>query len=224
MVREAGEVGLRVAHARADRRRGRPRVSKSRWRSPRGPVYLVLPREPLSAPLAEPIGPIKPRRMPAPRASRSAIDRDAGGMDRRGRAPADHHRRAAGATPWRRSARSPNAAPFRWSRQCRAPCACRRAIRCISASSPGALLTDADLVIVLECRRAVDSELQHPPAGCRVAHIGEDPFFVRYPMRSFPSDLAIQAGAASALEALNAARSSRACRWRKRASPRAARG
>ena len=28
---------------------------------PRGPVYLVLPREPLSAPLSEPIGPTKPR-------------------------------------------------------------------------------------------------------------------------------------------------------------------
>ncbi len=28
---------------------------------PRGPVYLVLPREPLAAPLAEPIGPVKPR-------------------------------------------------------------------------------------------------------------------------------------------------------------------
>ena len=44
--------------------------------------------------------------------------------------------------------------------------------------------------------------MQHPPAGCRVAHIGEDPFFVRYPMRSFPSDLAMQAGAVNALEAL----------------------
>src|SRR5215471_287379 len=29
--------------------------------SPRGPVYLVLPREPLSAPMPEPIGPMKPR-------------------------------------------------------------------------------------------------------------------------------------------------------------------
>src|SRR5476649_1511615 len=28
---------------------------------PRGPVYLVLPREPLSAPLSEPIAPMKPR-------------------------------------------------------------------------------------------------------------------------------------------------------------------
>jgi acetolactate synthase-1/2/3 large subunit len=47
--------------------------------------------------------------------------------------------------------------------------------------------------------------LQHPPAGCHVAHIGEDPFFVRYPMRSFPSDLAIQAGAGHALTALTVA-------------------
>src|SRR5665647_592268 len=33
---------------------------------PRGPVYLVLPREPLSAPLAEPIAPMKPRAAAAP--------------------------------------------------------------------------------------------------------------------------------------------------------------
>src|SRR5450759_2666621 len=33
---------------------------------PRGPVYLVLPREPLSAPLTEPIAPMKPRPLAAP--------------------------------------------------------------------------------------------------------------------------------------------------------------
>ena len=33
---------------------------------PRGPVYLMLPREPLSAPLSEPIAPIKPRPQAAP--------------------------------------------------------------------------------------------------------------------------------------------------------------
>ena len=67
---------------------------------------------------------------------------------------------------------------------------------------PGALLTDADLVIVLESDVPWIPQLQHPPVGCRVAHIGEDPFFVRYPMRSFPSDLAVQAGCVTALEAL----------------------
>ena len=55
---------------------------------------------------------------------------------------------------------------------------------------PGALLADADLVIVLESDVPWIPHLQHPPAGCRVAHVAEDPFFVRYPMRSFPSDLA----------------------------------
>src|SRR5262249_16318951 len=33
---------------------------------PRGPVYLVLPREPLAAALTEPIAPIKPRPQAAP--------------------------------------------------------------------------------------------------------------------------------------------------------------
>jgi acetolactate synthase-1/2/3 large subunit len=34
--------------------------------SPRGPVYLSLPREPLAAPMPEPLGPVKPRYVPAP--------------------------------------------------------------------------------------------------------------------------------------------------------------
>ena len=63
---------------------------------PRGPVYLVLPREPLSAPLAEPIAPIKPRAAGGACPSRSAHDRDARRMDRRRRAAADHHRHLAG--------------------------------------------------------------------------------------------------------------------------------
>jgi acetolactate synthase-1/2/3 large subunit len=67
---------------------------------------------------------------------------------------------------------------------------------------PGAMLTDADLVISLESDVPWIPHLQHPPAGCRVVHVAEDPFFVRYPMRSFPSDLAVQAGALNALEAL----------------------
>ena len=67
---------------------------------------------------------------------------------------------------------------------------------------PGTLLADADLVIALESDVPWIPHLQHPPGGCRVAHVGEDPFYVRYPMRSFPSDLALQAGPAQALDAL----------------------
>ena len=58
--------------------------------TPRGPVYLVLPREPLSASLDR-----RARDHAAPRAaaraSRSGGDRGAGGLDRERRAAADHH-------------------------------------------------------------------------------------------------------------------------------------
>ena len=88
--------------------------------SPRGPVYLALPREPLAAPMPEPLGPVKPRSVPARSASRSGADRDAGGMDRRGGEAADHRhrerRRGDGAArPPRREIRHPggHAAPAR---------------------------------------------------------------------------------------------------------------
>ena len=169
---------------------------------PRGPVYLVLPREPLSAPLAEPIAPMKPRAAGRARSSRSEGDRDAGRMDRGGRAAADHRRHAYPPTRCRRWRISPSAAPFRSSRIIRARVCLPSSHPMHFGFEPGALLADADLVIALESDVPWIPHLQHPPAGCRVAHVGEDPFFVRYPMRSFPSDLAVQAGAINALEAL----------------------
>ena len=69
-------------------------------------------------------------------------------------------------------------------------------------TDPGSLLAEADLVIVMETDVPWIPSLQHPPAGCRVAHMGEDPAFLRYPMRSFPCDLAITANPASAIAAL----------------------
>ena len=69
----------------------------------------------------------------------------------------------------------------------------------------GPLVGDADLIIVIECDAPWYPGMQQPAAGCRVAHIGEDPVFVRYPMRSFPSDLSIASPAAIVLAALDAA-------------------
>ena len=82
--------------------------------TPRGPVYLVLPREPLSASLDEAPA-IVPRPVPRRRASRSGGDRAAGRVDRQGRAAADHHGgpghgRRARSRRWRRSRSAP---PFR---------------------------------------------------------------------------------------------------------------
>jgi acetolactate synthase-1/2/3 large subunit len=70
---------------------------------------------------------------------------------------------------------------------------------------PTPLLASADLIIVLDCDVPWIPSQESPPAGCRVANIGVDPSFARYPMRSFPSDLSIAADPAAALAALDAA-------------------
>ena len=168
---------------------------------PRGPVYLVLPREPLAAALPEPVGPTKPR----PQAAAAYPD----------------PRTIATLAEWIAAAERPlivtSTLPTeavhqleRLAERCAIPVVTHgpRSV-CLPSShsmhfgfEPGALLADADLVIVLECDVPWIPHLQHPPGGCRVAHVGEDPFYVRYPMRSFPSDLALQAGPAQALDAL----------------------
>jgi len=172
--------------------------------SPRGPVYLVLPREPLSAPVAEPIGALKPRPQaaaahPDPRAIAQLADWIAGAE-----------------RPLIIVSTLPNDAPAvlgQLAERAAIPVVVSnpRAM-CLPSShpmhfgfEPGALLADADLVITIDADAPWIPSLHNPPAGCHVVHIGEDPFFVRYPMRTFPSDLAIQAGAVNSLSALAAA-------------------
>jgi acetolactate synthase-1/2/3 large subunit len=207
MVREAvkWDYELRVPSQIGDIVSRAVEVSMSR---PRGPVYLVLPREPLSATLNEPVGPMKPRPMPAP-------------------AHPDPHSIvtlaewiAAAERPLIITAALPDDAvePLaQLADRCAIPVIAHAPRTfCLPSShpmhfgfEPGALLTDADLVIVLEADVPWIPSLQHPPGGARVVHIGEEPGYVRYPMRSFPSSLAIQAGATTALDALHHALHSR---------------
>jgi acetolactate synthase-1/2/3 large subunit len=168
---------------------------------PRGPVYLVLPREPLAASLPEPVGPTKPR----PQAAIVHPDPRTIGTLAEWIAAAERPLIITATLP------TEAVAPLeRLAERCAIPVITHnpRTV-CLPSShsmhfgfEPGALLTDADLVLVLESDVPWIPHLQNPPAGCRVAHIGEDPFYVRYPMRSFPSDLAVQAGATQALEQL----------------------
>ena len=172
---------------------------------PRGPVYLVLPREPLSASLAEaPV--IAPRPVAAP------AHPDPAAIEQLAR--------------WIASAERPlviTAGPGTDGSAVAllAKVAERAAIPVVAhnprsvalpSSHPmhagfdsGPLVGEADLIIVIESDAPWYPNVQQPAAGCRVAHIGEDPAFVRYPMRSFPSDLAIASPAAIVLAALDAA-------------------
>jgi acetolactate synthase-1/2/3 large subunit len=171
---------------------------------PPGPVYLILPREPLAAALTEPVGPIKPRAHAAPlHADPKALATLAEWV-------------VAAERPLIVTAALPSSAVpvlAHLVERCAIPVVTHGARSvCLPSShpmhfgsEPATLLTDADLVIAIESDVPWIPSLQHPPAGCHVAHLGEDPFYVRYPMRSFPSDLAIQADATKALETLTAA-------------------
>jgi acetolactate synthase-1/2/3 large subunit len=176
--------------------------------APRGPVYLVLPREPLSAPLAEPIGPIKPRPVAAP----TMPDVDSIVTLAEWIAGAERPLIVTAALPG--DAVEPLA---QLAERCAIPVITYMPrTMCLPSShpmhfgtEPGTLLTDADLVIVLEADVPWIPSLQGPAAGARIAHIGEEPVYARYPMRSFPSNLTIQSGAANALDALHEALHSR---------------
>jgi acetolactate synthase-1/2/3 large subunit len=170
---------------------------------PRGPVYLLLPREPLAASI-EPPAPARPRPQAAsPHADPAALATLADWI-------------ASAERPLILAARLPEnavAALAHLAERCAIPVVVSnpRTV-CLPSShpmhfgyEPAALLSDADLVIVLENDVPWLPQLSHPPAGCRVAHVGEEPFFVRYPMRSFPSDLVVQAGLTQTLTALTAA-------------------
>ena len=168
---------------------------------PRGPVYLALPREPLAATLTEPVGPAKPR----PQAPEAYPDPKSIATLAEWIATAERPLIIAGAMP------ASSVEPLsKLAERCAIPVVTHnpRTV-CLPSShhmhfgyEPGALLADADLVIVLESDVPWIPSLQHPPAGCHVAHVGGDPFYVRYPMRTFPSDLAVQAGVTNALNVL----------------------
>jgi acetolactate synthase-1/2/3 large subunit len=71
---------------------------------------------------------------------------------------------------------------------------------------PGPLVKDADLIVVVDCDVPWINQYDEPPsAECRVAHLGVDPSFARYPMRSYRSDIAIAGDTAVILRALDAA-------------------
>jgi acetolactate synthase-1/2/3 large subunit len=172
--------------------------------SPRGPVYMVLPREPLAAPLSEPIAPVKPRSVPStPRPDAQAIDTLASWI-------------AAAKEPLIITTFSGTAAMpalARLAERYAIPVVTQRQrVVCLPSSHPmhmgydtGGLVSEADLVIVIEADVPWIPGEHQPQDDCRIATIGEDPSFSRFPLRSFPSDLAITATAASALEALEAA-------------------
>jgi acetolactate synthase-1/2/3 large subunit len=76
---------------------------------------------------------------------------------------------------------------------------------CFQGFQTGQLLSQADLVLIVECPAPWYPNTVQPNARARVIHIGVDPMYGRIPLRHFPSDLSVQADPGRALQALASA-------------------
>ncbi len=190
-----------------------PRALEAALASPSGPVYLSLPREPLSAPVSAPVAGAAqtPPRMPPASAhpDPAAVDRLAGWIaeSRRPLIIASNVGRLNGET----EALARLAGRFKLPVVAQTP-----RFLCLPTDHPmhagfdsGPFLADADLILVVESDVPWIPSVKAPNPQARIVHIGEDPAFLRYPMRSFRSDLSIAAGARPVLEALEAALATR---------------
>ncbi len=172
--------------------------------SPRGPVYLVLPREPLAAPVAQSLS-SAPRALPTqgapdPRAIETLAEWIAASEQPLIITSSDGEPRAV-------------AALAKLAERYALPVVNHNArVVTLPASHPmhagydsGPLVSEADLIINAECDVPYYPHFDKTRPGNRLVHIGEDTVYQRYPMRSFPSDLSITARSAAAYEALDAA-------------------
>ncbi len=188
------------------------RAVEAAMAEPRGPVYLTLPREPLSAPAGTDTA-AEPRSVPSaahpdpaliarladwlmeaerPLVIASSVGRVREEVETLGRIAERFALPVVAHTP--RFLCLPTDHPLH------------------HGFDPHPFLEDADLILVIEADVPWMPSQKAPPPATRVAHIGADPAFLRYPMRSFPSHLSIAANAGAALNALEAAMESRAGR------------
>ncbi len=76
---------------------------------------------------------------------------------------------------------------------------------CHLGYAPGALLAEADAILVVDCDVPWTPSRQAPSPDCPVIHIGVDPLYSRYPIRGFAADVVITGATRLALPGLGAA-------------------
>ena len=181
------------------------RAVEAAMAAPRGPVYLMLPREPLSAPAGTDKA-TEPRSLP------SAAHPDPASVARLADWLVEAERplliaSSVGRVPEEAQALARLAERFGLPVVAHTP----RYV-CLASDhpmhhgfDPGPFLDDADVIVAIESDVPWMPSIKAPGPSARIAHIGEDPAFLRYPMRGFPSHLSIAANAGAALRALEGA-------------------
>jgi acetolactate synthase-1/2/3 large subunit len=173
---------------------------------PKGPVYLTLPREMLTGP-----APSKPERLPATQrvvAEKSSLEAAAMLLAKAKKplivtASVGQNKQAVAAL---------------------ASLATRFAIPVVShvpkslclptnhpmhlGYAPGDFVSEADVIVVLECDVPWIPMKVSPQKGAKVIHIGQDPLFARYGIRNFPCETALPGDPALTLPIIEAMMSS----------------
>ncbi|WP_107677129.1 thiamine pyrophosphate-requiring protein [Agrobacterium sp. LAD9] len=160
--------------------------------TPRGPVYLSLPREVLCEPC-----PSDQLEVPAKIAAASAGPRRAdieaaARLLSEAKNPLIIAQRGAGssegfATLSRLAEDWGIAICQYWAIQLAAPTDHPMAV----GGDPADWLAEADLVLVIDSLAPWSPDIHELKPGCKVVHIGEDPLYARFPVRNFPCDLAL---------------------------------
>jgi acetolactate synthase-1/2/3 large subunit len=164
--------------------------------SPRRPVYLTLPREPLAAPVKEGIAGNARREPPRrPYPNPADIERLAGMI-------AESHNPLIVAAGYGRNPEDVAKLAHLAERFAIPVVTFNPRFVCLNSDhpmhagfDPGTLAPQSDLII------AIESDVPYIPSvttltpDTRVVHLGEDPAWLRYPIRTFPSELAITADA-----------------------------
>ncbi len=174
--------------------------------TPKGPVYLSLPREVLAETCPRSALAATVRQHPVSGAGPGAAIETAAEWLAGAEAPLIVAQRGAG-----------DAASFgafsdwvsRWGIAVASWWATHLAIAtdhdCHVGSDPGAALAEADVVLVLDSLAPWQPEIHSLRPDARVIQMGPDPLFTRFPVRHFPGDLAIAGETREILPALIAA-------------------
>lgn len=174
---------------------------------PKGPIYLMLPREVLAAPIEnfEFTSPSRHRGPSPPYPDTRAID-EAAEMIARAENPliiTANTGRDEGDVAHLGALAEGFAIPVTQRKP---------RYMCLSVDhpmhlgfEPDAHLEDADLILVIDSDVPWIPNKKAPRADCKIIHIGVDPLFSAYPMRSFPCDLAITGVLSATLPALTEA-------------------
>jgi acetolactate synthase I/II/III large subunit len=197
-LRNPAQAGLVVA-----------RAVEAAMAEPRGPVYLTLPREPLSAPSTADQA-AEPRSVP------SSAHPDPVLIARLADWLIEAERPLLIASSLGRVAEEVTVLARMAERLALPVVAHTPRYLCLSTDhpqhhgfDPHPFIEDADLILVIEADVPWMPSVKAPSPAARIAHIGEDPAFLRYPMRSFPSHMSIAANAGAALRALETVLESR---------------